>query len=131
MPKQTPRLYLTTFIVAVFTLLGACSESENTTTQKPQGIEKIEKEISKKKVILEEKVGVISPETNDGEPTINNAKTELTEIEQQLDALKEKLTLGNQDNALLRQHMSFLLEKIKENQQILDQQTQKITPKAE
>ena len=131
MPKQASRLFLTTFIAAFFTFLVACTESDNTSAEKSQGIEKVEKEISDKKVALEEKVDFVSPETNDSEPTANDTKTELAAIEQQLEALKEKLTQGNQDNAALRQHMGFLLEKVKENQEILEQQTKKITPKAE
>ena len=128
MIQQASRLFLRTFYAALFTLLVACSESNDTTSKKAEG-----KVVPEKETTLEEKETVVNEEAvneevnNDTKPIPN----ELAEIEQQLEALKQKLTKDNQSNAALRQHMIFLMEKVKENQQILEKQADKIKPKAE
>ena len=132
MIQQASRLFLRTFYAALFTLLVACSESNDTTSKKAEG-----KVVPEKETTLEEKETVVNEEVvneginNDTKAIPNEATNELAEIEQQLEALKQKLTKDNQSNAALRQHMIFLMEKVKENQQILEKQADKIKPKAE
>ena len=132
MPIQASKIFLKIFFAALLTFLVACNESNNAISKKIEKTQKVEKIIPEKELIPEEKETILNVETNsDVKPITDAPQTELTEIEQQLNALKKKLNTDNQSNAALRQHMNFLIEKVKENQRIIKQQSQEITPKAE
>lgn len=146
--------FMKTLLVVSLFLLAACSENDKSTaeisakavhTNKTEQVQP--KNTTNEKSVNAETAEFIAEEpSNATKPVVNETTTEeiaseetaskettseFDEIQQKLDALSEKLTQGNQNNAELRKEITALIEQVKENQQTLERQAQNIKPKAE
>lgn len=96
--------------------MAACSDDATST----------KKIINKVEQVTAVSAQITAPKDNKPETQpANESGNEIQKIDRQLSDLANQLDRNNLDNAALKQHMQFLLNKVQENQRQLEQQTNK------